>query len=179
MNTDNTSRRTRTVAVLFFALLAAAGLWWASTRETSPSDTAERRAEVAERGAAVMPFDLTATSHFFASTPAGGRQAVTANNPFDTAQIRLIRDHLTAEAAKFTAGDFADPATIHGEQMSGLAELRAGASRVTIRYEELPDGAALHYASTDLGMVDALHRWFEAQSSDHGTDHHAHDAGHR
>ncbi|NEW37722.1 aspartate carbamoyltransferase [Nocardia cyriacigeorgica] len=178
MITDSMSRRTRTVVVALVALLAAAaGLWWVSARETAPMDGTERRAEVAERGAAVMPFDLAKTTHSFAPTPDGGRQAVTANDPADTTQTRLIRDHLSAEATKFTAGDFTDPATIHGDQMPGLAELRAGASRLTVRYEELPTGATLHYTSTDPALIAALHRWFDAQSSDHGTNHHAHDVG--
>lgn len=174
MSTENTSRRTRTaVLALFAVILAAGGLWWVTARESTPSDTAGRRAEVAGRGAAVMPFDLTKTSHSFVPTADGGRQTVTANDPADTEQIRLIREHLTVEAAKFTTGDFADPATIHGDEMPGLAELRAGASRVVIRYEELRDGAILHYTSNEPALVTVLHRWFEAQSSDHGTDQHA------
>ncbi|WP_280218504.1 hypothetical protein [Nocardia neocaledoniensis] len=176
MSTDDTFRRIRVAAVaLLAALVAVGGLWWVWARDTSPVDMTERRAEVAERGAAVMPFDLTATDHSFVPTPDGGRQAVTANDPADTTQTRLIRDHLTAEATKFSAGDFTDPAAIHGDQMPGLAELRDGASRVAVRYEELPHGAVLHYSSADPALVAALHRWFEAQSSDHGTDHHAGD----
>ncbi|NNH72932.1 aspartate carbamoyltransferase [Nocardia uniformis] len=174
MITDSMSRRTRTVVLTLLALLVGVGgLWWASARETAPVDMADRRAEVAERGAAVMPFDLTKTTHSFVPIPEGGRQTVTANDPADAEQIRLIREHLTAEATKFTTGDFTDPATIHGDQMPGLAELRAGASRFTVRYEQLPNGAILHYNSTEPALVDALHRWFEAQSTDHGTDHHA------
>ncbi|WP_218021079.1 hypothetical protein [Nocardia crassostreae] len=99
--------------------------------------------------------------------------AGTAHEPADAEQIRLIREHLTAEAAKFATGDFSDPTTIHGDEMLGLADLRAGVNRFTVRYEELPDGAILHYSSNEPALVDALHRWFEAQSSDHGTDHHA------
>ncbi|MFJ2837334.1 hypothetical protein ACIO52_18450 [Nocardia sp. NPDC087230] len=178
MNIDNMSGRTRAVVSAFLALIVAAGgLWWASTREVSPSGLVERRAEVADRGAAVMPFDLTETTHSFVPTPDGGQQTVTANDLAGTEQTRLIREHLTAEAAKFAAGDFTDPARIHGDQMPGLAELRAGAGRITVRYEELTAGAALHYSSADPTLVDALHRWFEAQSSDHGTDHHGTDVG--
>jgi hypothetical protein len=183
MSTDNTSRRTRRTRALVSALLAlivaATGLWWASARETTPSGIAERRAEVADRGSAVMPFDLTKTTHSFVATSEGGRQTVTANDIADTEQARLIREHLIVEEAKFAAGDFTDPATIHGDQMPGLTELRANASRITVRYEELPAGAILHYSSADPALVNVLHRWFEAQSSDHGTDHHGADGGHR
>lgn len=135
MITDRMSRRTHTVVLALLALLVGVGgLWWALARETAPVDTADRRAEVAERGATVMPFDLTKTTHSFVPIPEGGRQTVTANDPADAEQIRLIREHLTGEATKFTMGDFTDPATIHGDQMAGLAELRAGASRFTVRY---------------------------------------------
>lgn len=172
MTVDIPSRRIGILMLTVLALaLAIAGLWWTSARDTSPN-LADRRAEVAERGAAVMPFDLDKTTHSFQPVDDGGRQTVTAHNPTDIEQIRLIREHLTAEAAKFAAGDFGDPATIHGDEMPGLAELRTGAARITVRYEELPDGARLYYTTTEPQLVTALHQWFEAQSSDHGTDGH-------
>jgi hypothetical protein len=62
---------------------------------------AERRAEVAERGAQVMPFDLDATTHTFTDTDDGGIQTVTADDPGDGDQIELIRAHLRDERAKF------------------------------------------------------------------------------
>ncbi len=52
--------------------------------------------------------------------------------------------------------------------MPGLAELRAGASRIDVRYEDLPNGAALRYTTQDADLVRALHAWFDAQVSDHG-----------
>ena len=129
----------------------------------------ERRAEVAEKGSRVMPFDLAKTTHRFESLPDGGLQTVTAKNPADTLQIRLIREHLRSESERFPRGDFEDPMAIHGHAMPGIAELRAGAGKFEVKYEEVPTGATIRYRSSDAGLIDALHRWFEAQRMDHGT----------
>lgn len=133
-----------------------------------------RQAEVAVRGAQVMPFDLDQTIHVFQQLEDGGVQTVTAKDPADTEQIGLIRGHLQDEAVRFRRGDFSDPAKIHGDDMPGLADLRAGANRLDVGYTELPDGAQLRYTTTDRALIAALHHWFQAQLSDHGqhaTDH--------
>ncbi len=127
-----------------------------------------RQAEVAARGAEVMPFDLEQTRHVFEELDDGGLQIVVAKDPANAEQIRLIRDHLQEEAERFRRGDFGDPATIHGQEMPGLRELRASAGRIEVGYSALPGGAQLRYHTTDPQLVDALHRWFAAQVSDHG-----------
>ena len=129
----------------------------------------ERRAEVAQKGARVMPFDLARTTHVFESLPDGGLQTVTAKEPADTLQIRLIREHLRSESERFTRGDFEDPMAIHGHDMPGIAELRAGAGKFSVEYAEISSGATIRYRSNDSTLVDALHRWFEAQRTDHGS----------
>lgn len=128
----------------------------------------ERQAAVAEKGAAVMPFDLDATTHIFEKTEEGGRQQVIADDPDDSEQIALIRTHLAEEAARFQQGDFHDPAMIHGDNMAGLHALMMGAAHINIVYSDIPDGAQILYTTTDAELVDALHSWFDAQLSDHG-----------
>ncbi len=54
--------------------------------------------------------------------------------------------------------------------MPGLAELEAGAERVEVRYEDLPDGAQIALESEDPDLVAVVHEWFDAQLSDHGND---------
>ncbi len=130
----------------------------------------QRQAAIAQRGAQVMPFDLEQTTHYFEPTNAGGIQQVTANDPNDQEQIQLVRAHLQEEVAKFTQGNFSDPAAIHGADMPGLATLRAGAERIQVQYTELPNGGQITYTTADPALVQALHQWFEAQLSDHG-DH--------
>ena len=145
-------------------LLAACG----DRGSASHGGLADRQAEVAERGADVMPFDLDATTHRFEPTDTGLVETVVADDPQDDEQISLVRTHLAAEADRFRSGDYGDPAAIHGHGMPGLAELEAGAAAVTVTFEETVDGARLTFASADPSLVEALHRWGEAQTSDHG-----------
>jgi hypothetical protein len=127
-----------------------------------------RQAEVAARGAQVMPFDLEQTTHMFQQLPDGGLQTVTASDPANAEQIALIQAHLQQEAVKFGRGDFGDPATIHGQDMPGLADLKAGATKIDVEYTALPNGGQIRYATSDPSLIMALHHWFAAQISDHG-----------
>ncbi|MBD2519579.1 aspartate carbamoyltransferase [Nostoc sp. FACHB-973] len=166
---SSAQRRRYFILLMGIIILATLGGGYLIGKYTTQSQTIEQRqSEVAARGAKVMPFDLTLTSHKFTPTTEGGIQTVTANDSGDTTQIELIRDHLQQEAKKFAAGDFSDPATIHGDQMPGLAKLRSGANRIKIQYESLPNGARLRYLTTDSSLVVAVHEWFKAQHSDHG-----------
>jgi hypothetical protein len=135
-----------------------------------------RQGEVATRGAKVMPFDLEQSTHVFQKLDDGGLQKVVAKDPSNKKQIALIQSHLKEEAEKFRKGDFSDPTIIHGEEMPGLAQLRAGAAKIDIRYTALPDGAQIRYTAKDPKLVTALHQWFSAQLSDHG--HHATEHSH-
>jgi hypothetical protein len=145
--------------VLSVSLLSACG---------GADPTAQRQAEVAARGAQVMPFALDATTHRFTKTDTGGVQVVEADDPGDRTQVDLIRGHLRDERDKFARGDFEDPGRIHGHDMAGIAELRAGHAAVTVTYAEQPGGAQLIYTTEDRRLVAALHAWFDAQVSDHG-----------
>jgi hypothetical protein len=52
--------------------------------------------------------------------------------------------------------------------MPGLAELRAGADRITITYQDIAAGGRITYSTDDPTLATALHAWFDAQVSDHG-----------
>jgi hypothetical protein len=82
--------------------------------------------------------------------------------------VALVREHLGDEAERFAAGDFDDPAAIHGDEMPGLAELEAGHAGIDVRYAEIPAGGRISYTTDDPDLVAALHAWGEAQVSDHG-----------
>lgn len=127
-----------------------------------------RQEEVARRGAKVMPFDLEQTTHVFQKLDDGGLQKVVVKDPSNKKQIALIQSHLKKESENFRRGDFSDPAKIHGEDMPGLAQLKAGAAKIDIRYTALLDGAQIRYTTKDSTLVAALHQWFDAQLSDHG-----------
>lgn len=139
----------------------------------------QRQAEVARLGADVMPFSLSATTHVFTKTADGGTQRVVAKNANDAKQVALVRTHLHAIRAEFLEGDFSGPSHIHGEDMPGLAQLKAAKpGQVAIAYKDVKGGAELRYRTSDAKLVSALHDWFEAQLSDHGADamagHHPH-----
>ena len=135
---------------------------------------AQRQADVASRGADVMPFDLKATTHIFTPTADGGTQRVVAKDPADAQQVQLVRSHLQALRTEFLRGDYTAPTRIHGAEMPGLAELRAApAGRIDIGYRDIAAGAELAYRTRDATLVAALHAWFGAQLSDHGDDAHA------
>lgn len=135
-----------------------------------PSFAETPQAHVHDMAHGVMPFDMARTVHIFRMTESGGVQSVIAKDPADTAQIALIRQHLQHETALFQAGNYADPAMLHGESMPGLKEVQAGAARIKVSYAELPSGAAITFETTDVHLLTAIHRWFGAQLSEHGAD---------
>lgn len=134
-----------------------------------PSDKlAEKQAKVAQKGALIMPFSLDQTRHTFNMVNNGGIQSVVAKDPLNRTEIELIRKHLWEESEKFRRGDFSDPEKIHGSNMPGLADLKAGFSKIDIRYRDLPNGAQINYSTNDPRLVEAIHHWFMAQLSEHG-----------
>ena len=65
--------------------------------------------------------------------------------------------------------DFDDPAQIHGDEMPGLATLRNSYEQVTVTFSTLSDGAQIVYTTDQADVLAALHAWFDAQLSDHGS----------
>ncbi len=139
---------------------------------SAPPKAVGRQAQVEQRGATVMPFDINRTTHVFRSTPTGGTQQVVAKSGDATHQVALVRSHLRKEARRFAAGDFSDPMAIHGMTMPGIDVLRAGFDHVDVTYTSIARGAQITYRTSDPHLVDALHQWFDAQLMDHGA--HAH-----
>ncbi|MDH2426025.1 hypothetical protein [Sphaerisporangium sp. TRM90804] len=163
-------RRNRRVQALVtaLALVVVAAAAYVIAGQGEQRARADRQAEIAAKGRQVMPFDLERTTHRFAKSATGGVQTVSADDPGDARQVRLIREHLTEEAAGFGRGDYGDPASIHGGDMPGLRDLEHGHDRIAIRYAQLPSGAQITYTTADPLLVTALHSWFDAQVSDHG-----------
>lgn len=156
-----TTRAATSIAIALFASFAVAA---------PPSDGA-RQAGVSKRGADVMPFSLAATTHVFSKAPGGGTQRVVVKKAEDANQVRLVRQHLREIEAQFRKGDFSGPAHIHGGDMPGLAQLRtAQPGEIAIRYRNVDGGAELTYRTANAVLVSALHAWFDAQVSDHGSD---------
>lgn len=130
--------------------------------------SSERLAAVAQAGSQVMPFDLERSTHSFLDRPWGGEQVVVSDDN-DTQQIALIRAHLSAEAERFSRGDFGSPEAIHGHDMPGLNVLRDRHAAINVTYAEASNGGVITYRSQDSAAVEAIHAWFEAQRTDHGS----------
>ena len=158
-------RKTFLVAAIAVVLAVMAGLALLNLGAPAPLN---RQDEVAARGAQVMPFNLEQTRHIFEKLDDGGLQRVVVKDPANKEQIPLIRSHLDEESEKFRRGDFSDPAKIHGQDMPGLAELKAAAWKIDVLYTPLPDEAQIRYTTKDPALVTAIHQWFDAQLSDHG-----------
>ena len=169
MKLNGTASKKTRKPILFVVFVFSIGLIVLYNTAMLPAQT--RQQEVAVRGSKVMPFDLEQTTHVFQKLDDGGLQKVVVKDPSNGKQAALIQAHLKEEAEKFRKGDFSDPAKIHGEDMPGLVDLKAGAGEIEVRYTPLPDGAQIRYTTKDPKLVMALHQWFTAQLSDHG--HHA------
>ena len=129
-----------------------------------------KQEHVHHMGHSVMPFDLAKTLHIFRMTDTGGVERVVVREASDKEQIAMIRRHLHHEAKAFQRGDYSDPAALHGADMPGLKELQAGATGIKMSYSALPNGAEITFATTDVHLLTAIHRWFGAQLSEHGAD---------
>ena len=152
------------LAILWIAsLLGEAGL-------PAPSYADDRQGMIHGMGGQVMPFDLSKTLHVFEMTESGGIQQVVIRDSADLDQVPIIQQHLRHEAMRFAGGDYSDPTSLHGPEMPGVQELAAGAARIRVAYEPLPDGAQITFSTDDLRLITAVHRWFGAQLSDHGSD---------
>jgi hypothetical protein len=153
---------------ILFTILGIIGvLLWAGWLIVPQAD---RQATVHDMGSQVMPFDLSQTTHIFEMTESGGIQQVIAKDPNDSTQIAFIQQHIQHEVMMFSAGDFSDPMSLHGGDMPGVKELTAGAAQIKIEYADLPNGAQITLTTQDINLITAIHRWFGAQLSDHGSD---------
>ena len=154
---------------LALAVLAIAGML-ANVGLPVSSYADDRQGMIHSMGGQVMPFDLSKTLHVFEMTESGGIQQVVIRGPADLDQVPLIQQHLRHEAMRFAGGDYSDPTSLHGADMPGVKELAAGAARIRVDYEPLPNGAQIVFSTDDLHLITAVHRWFGAQLSDHGAD---------
>lgn len=132
--------------------------------------TSDHQKMIHKMGSQVMPFDLSKTKHIFEMTENGGIQKVIVRDEKDVDQLAPIRQHLMHEAMRFSEGDFSDPTSLHGKDMPGIQEIAIGASQIRITYIELPNGAQIDFVTEDLKLITAIHKWFGAQLSDHGSD---------
>ena len=157
--------RRKALVILFVGM----GAIFAATTPSAADES--RRADVAQRGAEVMPFDLNATTHIFTKTADGGVQRVVAKNRRNVRDVDLIRKHLREIDEQFSRGNYSAPSSIHGNDMPGLTELQsAKPGQVQMAYSDVEGGAQIRYSTRTPTLINAINRWFDAQLSDHGAD---------
>jgi hypothetical protein len=166
--TTESHRLWTVIRMISFAFLGLTSLVFASNCSTASNE--HRQSMIHTRGADIMPFDLSKTQHIFEMTEGGGIQDVIVRNTGDQEQIAMIQMHLQHEAMQFRAGDFSDPASLHGGNMPGVRELSKDVSQIKIEYRPLADGGRIQFTTSNAHLITAIHRWFGAQLSDHGAD---------
>lgn len=107
------------------------------------------------------PFDGGRMARTLQPTATGGIEQVVARDPAQVTQLEQVRAHLLESAALFQQGRYEDPARLHGMVMPGSKELESGYARVQVDLAELPSGGQLTFTTSDQGLVQALHSWFE------------------
>lgn len=67
-----------------------------------------------------------------------------AKKSTDKVQVKLVRQHLHEIREQFLQGDFSGSSHIHGQEMPGLAELKAAKpGQIGIAYRDVKGGAEL------------------------------------
>ena len=125
--------------------------------------------DVDRRGDEVMGFSHEATKHSFKIYDDGGAIEVRALHADDEASVRAIRTHLQSIAKSFAAGDFANPAAIHGPAPAGTGVMAAKKDSIVYRYSDLENGGRVRITTTDASALDAVHRFLRFQIEEHRT----------
>ena len=141
-----------------------------SNHSMSDSTSLHRQHMIHSMSPEVMPFDMNKVTHYFIKTGTGGILMIKTKDVNDTVQVVKVQSHLKKEYNLFSNGDFRDPETLHGMNMPGLKVLSQSKDKFKVHYKKLADGARLTFNSNDPKVIDALHRWFDAQLKDHGSD---------
>lgn len=127
----------------------------------------DHHAGVMKRGAHLMGFDQTTTTHHFRLSRTGGVIEVTANDADDTKAIAQIQTHLQHIAKMFSDGNFTAPMLIHAQEPPGVAEMKRAGAAIAYKYEPFPRGGRV--VVTTAAHVNAVHEFLRFQITDHKT----------
>lgn len=130
---------------------------------------AGRVASVDERGARVMGFSQTETTHHFILTRDGGTIQVEVNDSQDTVNRGAIRTHLAHVAQMFAAGNFEMPMLVHDETPPGVSVMQRLKAEIAYVYEETARGARVRISTRDRNALAAVHDFLRFQIKDHRT----------
>jgi hypothetical protein len=126
-------------------------------------------ANMNERGAHVMGFDQTKTTHHFLLFKNGGAIDVAVNDPADKTDLDAIRAHLPHIAMMFGSGNFEAPMLVHDTSVPGTAAMTRLKDRIAYHYVETAHGGRVDITTTDAEALAAVHAFLTFQISDHKT----------
>jgi hypothetical protein len=162
-------KTTLLIAATLFALGASADDPNNCPMHAAHMAAAARSNDVDRRGDEVMGFPHVATKHSFKIYDDGGAIEVRALRADDEATVRAIHTHLQSIAKSFAAGDFANPAAIHGPAPVGTDVMAAKKDSIVYRYSDLENGGRVRITTTEASALDAVHRFLRFQIEEHRT----------
>ena len=124
---------------------------------------------VDQRGAHVMGFDQSKTTHQFVLYEDGGAIDVSVKDASNTTDLKAIRSHLPHIAEMFTEGNFEAPMLVHDTDVPGTAEMAKMKDRLKFRFVETSKGGRVDIITTDQDALAAVHKFLRFQISDHRT----------
>jgi hypothetical protein len=123
-----------------------------------------------QRGAGVMGFDQTTTTHHFRLFTDGGAIEVSVKNQDDTKNRDAIRAHLPHIAMMFGEGNFTAPMLVHdSKDVPGTRTMADRKATIRYQYVETPSGGRVDIVTTDPESLRAVHDFLRFQITDHHT----------
>jgi len=135
-----------------------------------PQSAAESHSsDVDRRGAHVMGFDQSKTTHHFLLYEDGGSIDISVKDASDKTDRDAIRAHLPPIASMFAAGNFHAPMLVHDTNVPGTSEMAMMKDRLNYRFVQTPKGGRVEITTADPDALAAVHRFLRFQIADHHT----------
>lgn len=130
----------------------------------------DHHASLDRRGAMVMGFDQTLTTHHFVLFTDGGAIDVSVKDAADTKNRAAIRSHLPHIAKMFGDGNFDAPMLVHdSKNVPGVRVMATRKATIRYQYVETSGGGRVDIVTTDPESVAAVHEFLRFQIADHRT----------
>jgi hypothetical protein len=133
------------------------------------NEHADSMAEMNKRGEKEMGFSQVQTTHHFRLMPDGGAIEVEVNEPKDKATRYHVRQHLSAIARAFSAGDFSMPFAVHAKVPTGVPAMKQFKSDIKYEYEETERGGRVRISTGNSEALAAVHEFLRFQIKEHQT----------
>ena len=123
-----------------------------------------------QRGALVMGFDQSRTTHHFWLFTDGGAIDVSVNDPADTQNRAAIRSHLPHIAMMSGEGNFDAPMLVHdSKNVPGTKAMTERKGGIRYQYVETARGGRVEVVTSDPDALAAVHAFLTFQIAEHKT----------